>query len=366
MKIQSVGYQISYTGKIPSRKGALSASTNVQKSSKSKVLANDHFKFAQTDRSFDSELLKDLFDLTKKIPFKRISCKIVKDELLKAMGYKHPDLLKLFFVARGDNPAAYMPIDGVIKIREDSLDEEEIISILRHELEHFNQDMKIYKAVGKEKFCEANLNILRQKYSDVTMANVKAMFNEHFYETMSKYACIKNFDSEKYYKALWKYPIQSDSFSINYKYYNNLLEKDAYAVEKKVLKALGREPVVAADFFPTNYKKMLGLLKNSGIPKEMHDFTLYELNILAHIDNISNPKHVAKFMKIWFDMHKHKATLEEKVWWIKTAQNIKKRSQTSESLESEQKRYQVVEEWLRKGKFTIIDACHDLISQNDI
>ena len=46
MKIQSVGYQISYTGKIPSRKGALSASTNVQKSSKSKVLANDHFKFA--------------------------------------------------------------------------------------------------------------------------------------------------------------------------------------------------------------------------------------------------------------------------------------------------------------------------------
>ena len=98
----------------------------------------------------------------------------------------------------------------------------------------------------------------------------------------------------------------------------------------------------------------------------MHDFTLYELNILAHIDNISNPKDVAKFMKIWFDMHKHKATLEEKVWWIKTAQNIKKRSQTSESLESEQKRYQVVEEWLRKGKFTIIDACQDLISQNDI
>ena len=112
-----------------------------------------------------------------------------------------------------------------------------------------------------------------------------------------------------------------------------MLEKEAYEVERKALKALGKDSVVAADFFPSNYKTLLELLKNSEFPPKMYDFLLYELNILAHINNMGNRKNSVKFLNTWIDMKSHKdIKFTDKIWWTIQVHNIinKNREQTIE------------------------------------
>ena len=192
------------------------------------------------------------------------------------------------------------------------------------------------------------------------MAEVENSFNEHFYETMAKDADITNFDAEKYYKAQYEYPLPSDKFSLSFKYYNNLLEKEAYDVERKVLKALGKDPVVAADFFPENYETMLKLMEKSGFPEEMYDFLLYELKILVHLKNIKKPGDIMKFLDVWSDIKDHKVTPGDMTWWNKTASDILHREPTLKSLKEEKKCHKAIESFLREGQFTVQDVLNNL------
>ena len=146
---------------------------------------------------------------------------------------------------------------GKICVNESNCSVSRIISTFRHELEHLDQFVKIYKTMGEKTFLDALASIAKRQNPE---AKININFNKKFYELMSKDADTTNFDSKKYFKAMNEYTSFSYDASKAYKYYNNLLEKDAYSVERKILSSLGEDPVVSADAFAHNYKTLVNLL----------------------------------------------------------------------------------------------------------
>ena len=117
--------------------------------------------------------------------------------------------------------------------------------------------------MGESAFQDALLSIAKRLNPKLSQSGIKIYFNKNFYEIMSKDANTKNFDAEKYYKAMCEYTSFSYDASKAYKYYNNLLEKEAYSAERKILSSLGEEPVVSADAFPHNYNTLVKLMNDA-------------------------------------------------------------------------------------------------------
>lgn len=366
----------------------------------------DSCSFKHIDKSLEPKFLRSLLDIKDKDYFQRVDK--IKNKLLTAMGYKHPEELKIEVIPMYDI-ASYVALKGQINIPGKQSGDKfipleyptyQVIETLRHELEHMDQNIKLYKVKGEQLFlkaclCNTKLNGpegplevngeicgISQEASPVymaegkviccgefhrkeeTMDDLRAKFNKKFYEIMTKDSSTDYFDTEKYYKAYCEYISPKDWcwYSSTYKYLNNLLEKDAYNVERKVLKALGKDPVVSADSFPENYETMVKLLKdNSFSGMELED-TLSILCILARVKNTETPENFKRLLKIQADRDNGKKLSNEDIYFhFKKLTEVEElQSGRLESVQKTQKRYQQVESWLREGKFFAEDILKDM------
>lgn len=364
MKIQPITKLISYASKA-----SLCKSSGIVSMPVIKQAFGDKFElatgfignsrpFAKPDKSFEPEFLRKLLKIEGKTDLETYS--MIKDEILKAMGFKHPEALKIIF-SKSTAQSEYVFTLGQIKLCSgEGETKERLIASIRHELEHMLQSVKIYKAKGKESFAEAML--ARQKSNGIvpneTVEDVIKRMKLEFFETMEKDVSIEGFDVERYYKALCEGIADDGSLGAGYKYYSNLLEKDAYLCTRKVLRALGQNSTIIADIFPANYKNLLELLKNKGIHEHWYEDILNELVIFARIKEAETPENFKKFLKICKDGKKGvKLTQQDQTWALKRMKKIKNLNLLEKM---GQKPSLQVETWLKENKFTIEDILGDI------
>ena len=274
----------------------------------------DICNFSHSDKTLDPNFLRNLLKLdSENISILQKYTKI-KDKMLRAMGYNHPKNLKLIpFEDILD--ASFEVTQGRINISDKTMNMTTpmFIATLRHELEHFDQFVKIYKTMGVNAFQDALISIAKRLNPELNPYNININFNKNFYEIMSKDVDTTNFNAEKYYKAMYEYTAFSYAPSKAYKYYNNLLEKEAYVVERKILSSLGEEPVVSADTFPHNYEILVKLMNNIKVPLEYQDNVLQVLKLAAQIKSIETTENFKKIWGIWVNKQKNiEITPEEK------------------------------------------------------
>jgi len=329
----------------------------------------NNYCFSQPDKTLVPGFLKILLDIGKENLSSLEKITKIKDMILKIMGYQHPEELKFIFVEKMNSLASYEPVLGKIVISEGKYSDKDVIKILRHELEHLHQFVRIYKAKGEQAFLDGMEYLFKKNHPNATEAdilnlNLKANFNNDFYKIMQKDVSIEDFDAEKYYKSAREY-IEFDSApSKGYEYFNNQLEKDAYSAERKVLKAFGLAPIVSVDYFPQNYKTMLKLMNKAGIPEQYHDNIIQVLNITARLKDVETKENFKKYIKIWNNKsNKKEVSSEDLDWYYKVAEKldaINKEGYTLETVQSAQKYYQQVEEWMREGKFDTVAISNDM------
>ena len=316
-------------------------------------LVNSNASFIRPDKSLNFDFLRSLLKIKEGSTVETYTK--IKDEMLKAMGFRHPELLKLE-LTKSKALSRYVFTTGEIRLGDPNIfPKERLIASLRHEMEHMVQSLKIYKAKGKECFAEAML--AQQRYNKrvptETVEDVIKRMDINFFETMSKDVSIVDFDVKKYYKALCEYTNDNSTFESCYKYFNSLLEKDAYAVTRKVLKALGQDCTVAPDVFPANYTRLLSLLKSNGIHKDYNEEILETLEFFAKMKEALNPADFKRFIQLYQSAEKGiEPTKSDRIWAKKI---LKKMEQDSFIKEIGQRPYQQMETWLKEGKYTIED-----------
>ena len=268
------------------------------------------------------------------------------------MGYQHPEALKLVHTD-DEQMTMFMGLLGKVFINESIHSKEMAIATLRHELEHMDQHVKIYKTKGKNGVLEGILNVTKKQKPETKISDFEEIFNEKFYETMSKDISVDDIEAEKYYNALCEYTPVGLSLQTQYKYFNNLLEKEAYAVEKKVLEVYGNNSVLSIDRFPANYKTMVALLQNKGIPIEKQEDLLVDLMEIARVRAIETPENTKKYINICMSAINGRDIPEvDKKFFVKIYDKISDREVVGKM---GQKPYQQVETWVREGNLSFED-----------
>ena len=321
-----------------------------------KILAKpiiDTCSFTHSDKTLEPKFLQNLLKLdNKNISVLQKYIKI-KDEMLRAMGYKHPEELKLISVrSEGDFYAAYDAIQGKISVTDSNCSISKVISTLRHELEHLDQFAKIYKTMGENAFTEALTNDIKRRNPVLDSLEISINLNKNFYEIMSKDANTKNFDSKKYYEAMNEYTPFGYAISKAYKYFNNLLEKDAYSAERKILGSLGEEPIVCADAFPHNYKTLIKLMNDNNVPLQYQDNVFDVLRLAAQIKSIETIENFKKIWKIWVNKQKKIDIKHEEELLNQSLNKVTETycsKVTLKQIELDKGCYNQIETWLRKG-----------------
>lgn len=204
----------------------------------------------------------------------------VKDRMLRAMGYTQPELLKVEASEHAAYNMAFSLDRGVLYVYNlSACSKEQKIAFIRHELDHFDKAAKLYKAVGSKEFTIA----LQRRYPVLDVS-----LNESFWSRISRDADIENFDVARYLNA-WKepgiIPVQSlNEFNTirNAHYYaTEPLEESAYAVQKRVLQALGHNDYVLADTYGKPLGNIISRLDKMGISDEQKMKIYSELSDIA-------------------------------------------------------------------------------------
>lgn len=164
-------------------------------------------------------------DLDEKLPK-------AKDIILKDMGLRSDLVECVDEDLHGSGYAAYSaPLGKVLFDKkfcqkpDSDFSDDALICILRHELDHMEVFVKLYKKIGGEDF-EKLLPVLYGK--DMTK------INHEFYKEMSKYVSIEDFDSDKFINAIKNYydggalgDSHYKNFMIITKNFDNALEDSA-------------------------------------------------------------------------------------------------------------------------------------------
>ena len=195
-------------------------------------------------------------------------CSTVKDEMLRTMGYSKPELIKV--KPFQDNNivcmCAFDLADGTLTVGKlpNIITKEQKIALIRHELDHFDKAAKIYKSVGHDSYVSA----LKKRYPG---ANV----DKNFWEKMSQDSNVENFNVERFLDA-WnntKFFTVKSQYDYNcirnaHLYATEPLEESAYAIQKKILHALGQNDIVLADACGKPLKNIISHLDKMGISDE--------------------------------------------------------------------------------------------------
>lgn len=145
-----------------------------------------------------------------------------KDIILTDLGLP-PELLKLKDEDCG--PGAYAmssPARGIIKFNKalcqkpnSQFSDDAVLCILRHEIDHMVVFTKMYKKLGAEKFDE----IIQNNDYLKTLPPEERVVNHKFYQEMSKYVDVSDFDAKPYMDAFNNYNKGVDIAGIDYSNY---------------------------------------------------------------------------------------------------------------------------------------------------
>ena len=187
----------------------------------------------------------------------------IKDRFLLALGYKHPELVKVV-KSQDITGLGINVVNGNLRVYEDLYSQPLLVALVRHEVDHIDKFSKMIKAEGinaVKKACDTG----------VIKAGLKpALYiDEIFWLIMSKDADIKGFDAKKYLKAFENYGYGIDKKSSNFyeafcryhKYATNEIEKSAFACQKKVLKHYGEDDFIIIDIVGERFGKIKTLIE---------------------------------------------------------------------------------------------------------
>lgn len=165
----------------------------------------------------------------------------------------NPDLLKM--VDKDCGPGAYAGYSeakgfigfnkALCQQKNSQFSDDAVLCILRHEIDHMIIFTKIYKQVGAEKFEKVIQNNDYMK----TLPPEESVVNHKFYQEMSKYVDVSDFDAEPYIEAFNNYNKGVDNTGINYsncrlftmitKNFDNELENSARNVQYSLEEQMG-------------------------------------------------------------------------------------------------------------------------------
>lgn len=201
-----------------------------------------------------------------------------KDIILKDMGLPS-DLIKLQDEdLKGTGYAAFMPTSGVIAFDKKmcqnpnaDFSDDAVLCILRHELDHAEVLLKLYKKIGKDEFEKL---ILGSEAMVGALPQEKRVINHQYYSTMSQYVNVDDFNADIYIDAIKNYKVAQlgeshyKNFTAIKQNFNNALEKSAQDKQFELEKRMGVETL--ADFFSmiSETEKLIQEIKAKGITEE--------------------------------------------------------------------------------------------------
>lgn len=296
--------------------------------------------------------------------------RMVKDLILKRMGYKHPEILKLDVNSSSFELSKKLGADGGYSLSSGklafshaiiNLPIENQIPFLFHELDHMDKSVKLYKAVGEKQFNTYLIEL--QMSSPLYKAFLKKgitpsiAINCDFYRKMSEGINIQNFDVHKWIKAVREYSSITPNYCDKYKYFNNPLEISAYNLESKIKKILGLPIETAKDMFPKNYKSMVEALKSQGITNiKEQECIIKNIIPLCQMKNIDD-----KLVKLYINkINGIKLTSEELSYIEKTCSDFNKNNRNT--VDFFQKACLDAETYFRKGLLTIDKIADNMLS----
>lgn len=305
------------------------------------------------DPTLAPELLEDLLMVKGTQTEKAMQ---IKDKFLRALGYKHPELVKEGnFIGNMDFSINFL--DGTLSVTtKKEFTIRQLIPCIRHEVDHIDKFAKLVKSEGIEKTKNA---LIEDKFGK--------SFDHNFWLKMSEDADITNFDAKKYLDALRNYSFKTTMgakdntpyrhFCSYYKYCDNEFEKSAYQYQKKLLKYYGEDDIVMPDIAKERFGKIKKLIesyieknKSEPIPNFSGESTF---DILSDISiGVSDPKGVKalKYIKETINgkIEPNQAKLIEQ---IKILQDINSKFTAKAQADYLDRIYQ----WLQEGKFTLND-----------
>jgi len=199
-----------------------------------------------------------------------------KDIILKDMGLPNDLVECVDLDLGGKGYAAYIVTQGKILFdkkfcqKPDSeFSDDAVMCILRHELDHMEVFAKLYKKLGKDEFKKVISGIIDK------MPEGMRDINYDFYEKMSKYVNVDNFDAEKYIYAIKNYydggalgNSHYKNFTIITKNFDNALEDSAREKQYELENLMG--VTTLKDFYSMidETKKLKSEIKSKGISDE--------------------------------------------------------------------------------------------------
>ena len=320
----------------------------------------DTWHFTMSDQSLNPDFLQSLLEI-KGEPIEK--AQEIVSRILKSMGYENSKV-KVLIEDCGHASAAFDELRGTFLISEKAMKACEelpiLIALLRHEAEHLDQFVKLYKALGKDAFVDLmktdtvekpiqkivpsefpkkflpkkNLSDIFllyvpnststadiKKVDNKTIEKFRRMFGEvkkdvkdrnlfeskcpqninfEFYETMSQQVSLQNFDVAAISQGVKNYTHAGDTMSSIYEYIHNPLEDAAYNVQRKVLSCYGKNATLYPDVFPKNYEKLLELMGKNGIDGSKQEDLLMALNRFISINSmewLNNKEALLGFLK---------------------------------------------------------------------
>lgn len=301
----------------------------------------------KADRTLCPKFLEELMQIEEKTDL--LFATKVKDRMLQVMGYRHPEKLKVFSAKNLNNNIYMMNFDYAtceLGLSESMLafaSKEGKIALIRHELDHFDKGMKVYRSVGKEKYLEA----LRVRFG-----NSEMKLREDVLDLMSKDANIENFDAIPYLES-WlhpktvqvKGPKDINALRNTLFYATEPFETSAYDIQKKILQALKQNDLVYPDVYGKPLQNVLDKLAKTGVSEEKQMEIFTELVDAFVYTYSSNPEIL---MKSYRNIQKGIFSDEVK--------NVLATFPKYFSLEMTQKMMLQINSWLDKGVYSIEDV----------
>jgi len=201
-----------------------------------------------------------------------------KDIILKDMGLPS-DLVKCTDEDLGGSGyAAFSPALGQVIFDKKAcqnpnaqFSDEAILCILRHELDHLEVFVKLYKKLGKDEFEKLVLN------SEILVGMLpaeKRKINHEFYSQIANYVNTDNFNAEIYVNAIKNYypALLGESHYKNFtditKNFDNALESSAQNKQHELEQLMGVKTIENFYFMIDETKKLISELKTKGISDE--------------------------------------------------------------------------------------------------
>ncbi len=209
-----------------------------------------------------------------------------KDIILKDMNFPSDLAQCIDDDLAGSGYAAFSPALGSVVIDKKAcqspnaqFSDNEILCILRHELDHLEVFTKLYKKLGSDEFEKL---VLGCEFLVSMLPPDKRKINHELYSKLAQYVNVDNFNSDKYVDAIKNYyPVvlgnsPYENFMGISKNFNNALEASAQDKQRKLEHLMGVKTLDNFYFAIDEAKKFEKEIKQKGINEEKEIKELFD------------------------------------------------------------------------------------------